>query len=656
MKLIINSIDIKNFKGCTSLHLDFTENKNILEGENGIGKTTVLDAITWCLFGKNFADEKLFKIKPIIDNEEKTDLVTSVELKLNDKTIERIWDKDTTTIKVDGVKFGNREFSDYLRDTFLITDEEFKALSNIDYIPKLHWKDLRSLIMGLVGEITNEEVYERVDVSLIKDKIESVGVEKTSEDIKDSKSNLNNDIKRMQGNIDQKNKDIAELVVNDDEAKQLTAHKEQLRKQIDEYNILKEKKSEQDDEIKKLENIKSDLTANENEQNRLRADNVEYQKTYESSNIDVKLIRENKVKDLNNKIENINKNLDRKKEDINKDINNLDFEKSTLIAKRAELRAKYDAEVAREIKVENKVCSACGQELPESKIEETLTKLKEESKSLANGYVEEAKTKKNRIEEIDISISNYKKEIQVLENKASEDIKAVKKEIKKAEVEEIDSNQESDVQKQMKKNMEANGSKIAKLMAEHDDLKKKEKKLEEAINKHELIELKNTSELQDELELIIQKLSTSDTLNKFKEQLKNLESEYKSLIDKKETLNIKEQQLIAFNNTRAEMLRKKVKHEFKMADFIVQETTKDGKLIETFKIAINGIEYSALNTGHKILVALDLIDNIQRMKNKRLPILIDGLGELTRLPELETQIIGCRAKYQANKKLEVSNL
>jgi len=192
-------------------------------------------------------------------------------------------------------------------------------------------------------------------------------------------------------------------------------------------------------------------------------------------------------------------------------------------------------------------------------------------------------------------------------------------------------------------------------MTEPEDLEKKETELEEAVRKHEIIELKDITELQDELEAIIQKLSMSDTLGKFKEQLKELESEYKSLIADKEALNNKEQQLIAFNNTRAEMLRSKVKHEFKMADFIVQETTKDGKLIETFKIAIDGIEYNALNTGHKILVALDLIDNIQRMKDKRLPILIDGLGELTRLPELNTQVIGCRAKYQANKKLEVVN-
>lgn len=633
MKLKINSIDINNFKGCTSLHLDFTEDKNILEGENGVGKTTVLDAITWCLFGKNFADEKLFKIKPIIDGEEKTDLVTSVELNLNDISIERIWNNDATTIKVDGVKFGNREFTDYLRDKLDITDDEFKALSNIDYIPNLHWKDLRSLIMGLVGEITNGEVYEKVDVSLIKDKIETVGVEKTADDIKESKSSLNNEIKRMQGNIDQKTKDIDEMVVDENEMKELTAHKEDLKSQIDNYNSLKEKKHKQDTEVFSLETLKKNLTSNLKEQNRLRADNEEYQRTYDSSNIDVKLIRENKTKELRNKID-----------DINKEITRLDLEKGTLIADREDLRKKYHAEVNREIKVENSTCSACGQALPENKINEVLAKLKEESKLKAAGYANQAKEKLTRMNEIDTLIADYKNKI-----------KSVEEEIKKVETEEIDPSQESDIQKQMKRNMETNGAKIADLITEHENTEKQIKDLEEIINKHEVIELKNISELQNELEEVTNKLAVSDVLAKFKEQLKDLEDEYKGLIADKEQLNVKEQQLIAFNNTRAEMLREKVKHEFKMADFIVQETTKDGKLIETFKIAIDGIEYNALNTGHRILVALDLIDNIQRMKDKRLPILIDGLGELTRLPELDTQIIGCRAKYQANKKLEVSN-
>lgn len=633
MQLIFKEINIKNFKGISELHLDFTDKKNILEGENGIGKTSVLDAITWCLFGKNFADEKLFKITPIIDEVEQTNLITSVELKLNNTLIERIWDNSKATIKVDGVKFGIREFNDYLRDKFLITDEEFKSLSNTDYIPKLHWRDLRNLIMGLVGEITNEEVYTRGDFSLIKDKIESVGIEKTVEDIKTSKSNLSNEIKRLQGNIDQKNSDIQELVVDEEEQKQLVLKKEELKKQIDEYNVLKDKKASQNLDISKLNKLQSDLSANETEQGRLRADNIEYQKTYDSSNIDISLIKQNKIKDIENKVNYIKQDIER-----------LNLEKSTLIADREELRQKYNEEVNREIKVENNTCKACGQPLPEEKIQDVLSKLKEESKSLANGYVAKAKEKLTRMEEIDLLISNYNEKINLLN-----------KEIEEVENEQIDPNQESDIQKQMKANMERNAEKLSALIDDAKDLEKNIADLKEIISKHEVIEIGDASSLQNELEEIINKLAVSETLNKFKEQLKILQDDYSNLLKEKELLNDKEQQVILFNNTKAEMLKERVKHNFKLADFITQEETKDGKLVETFKIAINGIEYNALNTGHKILVALDLIDNIQRMKDKRLPILIDGLGELTRLPELETQVIGCRAKYQANKKLEVVN-
>lgn len=632
MQIIFKEIKIKNFKGITDLYLNFNENKNILEGENGIGKTTVLDAITWCLFGKNFADKQVFPIKPIIDGEEKKDLVTSVSLVVNDTLIERIWD-NSTTIKVDGVKFGVNEFRDHLREKFLITDEEFKSLSNIDYIPSLHWKDLRSLIMGLVGEIKNEEVYEKGNFDLIKDKIESVGVDKTSEDIKETKTNLSNEIKKLAGNIDQKTSDIQALVVEEDEIKELETRKETLKEEINKFNQLKTEKASQEEEIRKLEKAREELLANEREQNRLKDLNTEYQKTYDSSNIDVTILRENKIKQIQNDIENVKSDIER-----------LNLEKSTLIAEREELRSKYENEVKKEIKVENSTCSSCGQVLPENRIQEVLAKLKEESNQLANGYASKAKEKLTRMNEIDVVINSYKEKIEKLNN-----------DIEKAKNEDIDAAQESPIQIQMKENIVRNCDKIIDLKTEKENITNLIGELENKIATHKIIEIPDTLSLQNELEEITKKLAVSDTIKIFKDQLKDLENKYQNLLAEKELLNEKEQQLILFNNTRAEMLRERVKHNFKIADFITQEETKDGKLIETFKICINGIEYSALNTGHKILVALDLIDNIQRMKEKRLPILVDGLGELTRLPELETQLIGCRAKFQTNRKLEVVN-
>ena len=632
MKLTIENIKIKNFKGVLDKEISFTENRNIIEGENGIGKTTILDAITWCLFGKNFADEKLFKIKPIIDGEEKKDLSTSVELTMNDKLIERIWDKDTTTIKVDGVKFGNREFTDYLRDNFMITDEEFKALSNIEYIPKLHWKDLRSLIMGLVGEITNEEVYAKGDFNLIKEKIESVGVEKTAENITETKSSLTNEIKKILGNIDQKTKDIQELVVDEKEQKELSKQKEKIKKDIENYNTLSQKKVEQEKEVSLLTSLKSEYEKTEKEIERLENLKSEYQKTYDESNIDVAIIKENQIKSIENKI-------DQKKADIDL----LNQEKTTLMVQREELRKKYDEELSKEIRIENDKCSVCGQPLPPEQIEKVMTELKRQAENNANGYATQAKVKKNRLDEIEIVLGKYEDDIKNLETEKETVLNS-----------EITAEQESDIQVTMRKNIEKANQDIANYKQQLLEIDTNIKFRESNIANHEVIELNgNINFLQSELEEITQKLAVSDTVTIFKEQLKNLEEEHKGLLKEKELLNEREQQLISFNNTRAEMLRERVRHNFKLADFITQETTKDGKLIETFKLAVDGIEYSSLNTGMKILVALDLIDNIQRLKNKRLPILIDGLGELTRLPQLDTQVIGCRAKFQVNKKMEI---
>lgn len=632
MELIFKKIKIKNFKGITELELSFDDHKNIIEGENGIGKTTVLDAITWCLFGKNFADEKQFKIKPIIDGEEKKDLLTSVEIEINDKLVERIWDKDITTVKVDGVKFGSREFSDYLREKFLITDEEFKALSNIDYIPKLHWKDLRSLIMGLVGEIKNEDVYSTGDFNLIKEKIESVGIEKTADDIKSTKSDLNNDIKKLLGNIDQKTNDIKNLVIDEDEQKEYQARKDIIKKDIDNYNDLKQKQYKQNQDKQLLDSLKENVTRSYQQVSRLELEKAEYQKKYDESNIDVNIEKQNKIKELNNQIQ-----------DKENDIARFDLEKSTIIADRVELKKKYDEEINKEIKVENSTCSSCGQPLPENRIEEVLNNLKQESIALANGYAAQAKNKKARMDDIDTLISKYRS-----------DIEELKKKITEVENESIDATQESSIQIMMKSNISRNNNQIENYKKEIKTLEEQIKIQEEVVSKHENIAVTdNISDLQNELEELTQKLAISDTVEIFKKQLKELEDKHISLLKEKELLNEKEQQLILFNNKRSEILKEKIQHNFKLVDFITQETTKDGNLIETFKIALDGVEYASINTGHKILIALDLIDNIQRLKNKRLPILIDGLGELTRLPELNTQIIGCRAKFQVNKKMEL---
>lgn len=64
MNISILNMQLLNFKGVRNLNVDFGHVTNIL-GDNGTGKTTVFDAFTWLLFGKNSEDAKDFNVKTL---------------------------------------------------------------------------------------------------------------------------------------------------------------------------------------------------------------------------------------------------------------------------------------------------------------------------------------------------------------------------------------------------------------------------------------------------------------------------------------------------------------------------------------------------------------------------------------------------------------
>jgi tetratricopeptide (TPR) repeat protein/predicted ATP-binding protein involved in virulence len=74
----IDSIKIKNFKQYSSLfEMHFSEKINIIIGQNAIGKTTLLQAITLGILKENAADEETTYFKYITKKEEESDIVIS---------------------------------------------------------------------------------------------------------------------------------------------------------------------------------------------------------------------------------------------------------------------------------------------------------------------------------------------------------------------------------------------------------------------------------------------------------------------------------------------------------------------------------------------------------------------------------------------------
>lgn len=86
-KVILKRISLVNFKGIRDYSVEFNESMTSIMGKNGSGKTTIFDAFTWLLFGKDSDDRKVFNLRT---------------LDAQGNVIERLPHEVTAIISVDG--------------------------------------------------------------------------------------------------------------------------------------------------------------------------------------------------------------------------------------------------------------------------------------------------------------------------------------------------------------------------------------------------------------------------------------------------------------------------------------------------------------------------------------------------------------------------
>ncbi|MBQ5773569.1 MAG: AAA family ATPase, partial [Acetobacter sp.] len=100
-KVVIKSIEIKNFKGIASFKTEFDPKLTKFYGCNGSGKSTIKNAWEWALC-RNVSD-----YLPNLNNKEVPNLVTSVEVVLLVNDLEYILKRESKPKYKDGEKVGN---------------------------------------------------------------------------------------------------------------------------------------------------------------------------------------------------------------------------------------------------------------------------------------------------------------------------------------------------------------------------------------------------------------------------------------------------------------------------------------------------------------------------------------------------------------------
>ncbi len=179
MNIRITRLSMTNFKCFREKELCFDASVTTVRGRNGEGKTTVADAILFCLFGKNTAgqsDLELFKTredgKTIPNLDHSVELLLSVdggsavakEVSLR-RSIKEVWVKkrgseesvfknNTVEYYVNGESYTKTDYEKYIAS--LIDERIFRAITTPTYFPSLKWQDQREFLTRMVGDIEPE--------------------------------------------------------------------------------------------------------------------------------------------------------------------------------------------------------------------------------------------------------------------------------------------------------------------------------------------------------------------------------------------------------------------------------------------------------------------------------------------------------------------
>ena len=677
MKMILKSLHIENFKGIKSLDVNFSE-KTKIKGQNAAGKTTIFDAFTWLLFNKNSAGEEKFNVRPLdkdgnrVDNVEiKVVAVLDVdgkEVELS-KVQKQNWVKkrgtDTVTLQgnvnsfeIDGYPKSESDFKAYVSG-LAQSEDMFKMLTNPQYFSSLKWKEQRDILMKLIADFSDVELAKTdAKYAPLLDELEKAP---STDDIRSKFSKALTEWKKKR----------AEIPVRIDEAEKSKVDIDVAEQELAKTDLTR-KIAEIDGKIANSGSAIGDLRSREMQ---LQFDMSGITQTMSGELSAKRRKLDDDIFDADEKIDDLHQKIQSAENQI------MDNEKaiSDADAERKNLGVKYNAEKAKAFDEapyqfdESKwvfddsttVCSLCGQKLPDDKIEQIKADF-EARKAKAKADAEEKlkadiatfeKEKQAELNRIN-AVGTEKRKLIVALTKKNAELQQSIESLKKQEQETLA--QKEELSKQLSQLPEeadySQNEEYAKLKAEHDEVLAKIEKLESEGADSVVDELKaEKSDLQSQLNEVNAIIAKSSMNVEIDERIAELQAEQKEIsqkvADQEQMLYLLEE----FIRFKLDKISDSINSHFKTVNFKLFEMQLNGGMKDCCECTVNGVDYSDLNSGHRIVAGLDIIRSLSEMYGVSCPIFVDNAESLNEfnVPDMDAQLILLTVSEDKQLKVEV---
>ena len=626
MKAVIKNIALQNFKGCKNATYTLDGKNVTICGANGSGKTTIFDAFTWLLFGKDSLDNAKFEIRPLdkdgkqIDNVE---ICVSATLEIDGKEVElkktqrQNWVKKRGTqnpvlqgnvneYEIDGYPRSEKDYKEYING--IVSDDLFKMLTNPTYFPNMPWKDQRATIMKFSSDVSDVEL--ATGDSRFAGLLPEIEKAPSTDDIKAKYQKSLNELKKKQVELPVRIDEISNSKVDIDVA-ELELLKNSLNEQIADVKSKIADKDKQFEEYQKLSDgimelkfAESDLVRKANEEN------IKARREIEDKITDKKFLlrqTEKTISDTENCIELSKRTAEKISENLK------------------EIREKWKAENERVFDKNSLVCSYCGQEYTADKKEQLRAeferhKAKELKAITDNGNLIKGRLDKEKetIDSLEKELVEHRKSLEMLNN-AIADLEKQLSELPTS-IDISDTDEYKSIQSQLAEKEQA------MLQMSNADEAKKSLNYELECSQTQLIECEK-------------KIAMSQKNIEIDERIEELQAEQREVAQKIADVEKMLYMLDEFVKYKLDKISDSINSQFEMVNFILFKSQLNGGIAETCECQYNGIPFGSLNSAARIQCGLDIIRTLQRMYGVFVPVFVDNRESCTNIPTMDCQVI-----------------
>ena len=623
----IKRLVLENFKCHSNLTLTFNGGNASIYGDNASGKTSIYDALTWLLFGKDSQGngEKNIEIKPLDANGEVKDhdALTSVEAVLDvngeevtlRRTYKEVWttkrgssqatyDGNTSEYYVCGVPCKKNAFQDKVNE--LVSEDTFRMLTSVSHFANgINWQERRAVLFQVAGVMDDAQILATSEG--FAPLVESMG--KLS--LEDYKKKLLAEKRQFVGakteipaRISECQKTIEDIQGLDfagaqAEVEALNAKKEDISAQI----VALEHSNEADKKALEIREAQLELYT-------LESENRAYRTNQSSGLLN--------VQNLKMDLSDLQKQLDRKRHEIANEKSYIDGLSKNI----ADYRDRW-------ISVNGETftggsCPTCGQNLPAAQYQTAKDKFEANKQKRLADILQTANSYKESKTQAEDRLTRQQEEIQQLEATVWQKAQA----ITAAEASLVEIVDMADYA-QRKSAIQA---RIDKLNADLFEIN------------HSVVDLKmrlrqEMSEINGQIGVKMGIISSQNMLEYSRKRVEELREDARSAAECLEAIEKMLFLMDEYSRYKTRFVEDSINGMFRIARFRLFREQANGGIEDRCDVVYEGVPYISVNNGMKTNVGIDIINTLSVAYGVRVPLFVDNAESVTKLENCNSQII-----------------